>query len=254
MSTTTYARAASCRPRLHLANIIRTNRNTNSPRLAFYAPWLAEMGFVPDALVQFLPEPGGLSFTLCNENIPKYSSLFSYTKKIGGTLMRVNLHRHRPEPMLCLSGAALDGTGLIFGDSLLIRYDPGFIRMRKLPDAGARLVDSHVTGAWLPNAGFLPDSVLTLANKPGLITCTLKENDAGRIQQRTAELVSHARLHKLTLLQVRKAKYDKGFCHFFDIPDPCLQAAGFIKGEPLLAFYSYGLIKLQKPDLSSLGF
>ena len=246
--------AALCRPGLHLTSITRTNKSTSNPRLGFYAPWLGEMGFVPDALVQFLPEPGGMTFSLCNENIVKYSTLLRNTKESGGTLLHVNLHRHRPEPMLCLSGAALDGTGLTFGDSLLIRYEPGFIRMRKLPGDGVKLVCPHVSGPWLSEAGFLPDAVFTMDCEPGLVTCTLWENDINRIRQRTAELVRHARLHKLKLLQVQKWKYKRGLCQFFDIPHSCLKVAGFSKEEPLLALYSYGLIKLQKPDFVGLGF
>jgi len=48
------------------------------------------MGFVPGALVQALPEPSGMVFNLCDENICKYSELVSDTKEKGGKLMSVS--------------------------------------------------------------------------------------------------------------------------------------------------------------------
>ena len=227
--------------------ITRINRNTSSPRLAFHGKWLGAMGFLPGALVQFVPELGGMTFTLCDENIQKYSELDRQTKEQGGILMQV--YEYRDGLQLCISGARLDATGLIFGDALLIRYEPGFVHMRRLPGM-AKLVTPHVVGQWLAESGFVPNAVLTMASEPGLITCTLHENGL----ERTAELVKYARANKLKLIQVQKEKYKHGVIQWIDIPPPCLEKAGFTPDDALLAVYEYGLIKLQKPDFVSLGF
>ena len=42
------------------------------PRITLSGEWLAEMGFVKGALVQALPEKGGMAFNLRDENIQKY--------------------------------------------------------------------------------------------------------------------------------------------------------------------------------------
>ena len=233
-----------------IASVTRTNRQTSNPRIQFYAEWLRGMGFVPDALVQFLPESDGISFILCNENIPRYSNLLLQTIERGGTLMNVKSHRHREDPQLCLSGAHLNRTGLAYGDNLIIRYEYGSIRMRKLPGGAVKLVNPHLVGQWLADSGFLPDEVLTVASEPGVIICKLQEN--GR--ERTAELVKFAREKKLKLIQVQKIKYSKSIIHYFDIPPSCLEKAEFTPDDTLLATYEHGVIKLQKPDFVGLGF
>lgn len=43
---------------LHLAHVTRRSKSSNSPRLAFCAGWMADIGFIPNALVQYLPELG----------------------------------------------------------------------------------------------------------------------------------------------------------------------------------------------------
>ena len=164
--------------------------------------------------------------------------------------MHINLHKHRDDPQLCLSGTHFKRTGLVYGDNLIIRYQYGFIRMSKLPGDGVKLVNSHLVGQWLADSGFLPDEVLTVASEPGLITCKLQENGRGR----TAELVRFARENKLKLLQVQRVNYSRSFILYFDIPASSLEKAGFSPDDTLLATYEHGLIKLQKPDFVGLGF
>ena len=243
---------------VHLSHVTRTNRDTSNPRLVFTADWLDEMGFVPGALVQYLPEKHGITFILCNENIHKYSDLSHTTKEQGGSLMQVYHYRYGLQ--LCVSGSALDCTELKYGDTLITRYKYGFIKIRKLPHSAVTLVSSHISGAWLVESGFTQDAALTIAAEPGMITCTLQENDPTMLKERTTELVKYARQNKLNLIQVQKTKYKKrvsrgqGVYQFFDIPHTCLEKAGFSPNEMLLAFYKPGLINLQKPDFVALGF
>jgi len=231
-----------------IASVTRINRNTSSPRLDFHADWLGAMGFVSGALVQYIPELGGMTFTLCDENIQRYSELDRVTKERGGTLMQVYCYRDGLQ--LCISGARLNDTGLIWGDRLLVRYEHGLVRMRKLPQGAVKLVTTHIVGKWLAESGFIPDAVLSVASEPGLITFTLHENGV----ERTAELVKYSRANKLKLLQVQKEPYKHGLIQWFDIPPSCMEKAGFNPDDSMLAVYEYGTIKLQKPDLVALGF
>jgi len=206
------------------------------------------MGFTSGALVQYLPENGGMTFTLFNENIPSYSDLYHDTKAKNGTLMQVYCRRDGWQ--LCVCSAALGPTGLQYGDSLIVRYEYGFIRLRKLPKGAVQLVTPHVVGKWLTVAGFVPDAVLTVAAQLGTITCTLHENGI----ERTAELVKYARANKLQLLQVQHSKYKHGVLQWIDLPKSCLDIAGFTPDDTLLATYEHGFIQLQKPDFVGLGF
>ena len=238
-----------------VATITRINKRTNSPRLNFYAEWMGAMGFVSGALMQFMPEQGGMTFTLCNENIHSYSELDHRTKEKGGVLMQVHLYRDGLN--FCVSGFQLNDIGIAWGDRLLVRYEYGLVRMRKLPPGEATLTTSRVAGKWLAKSGFVPGAVLTVGATPGLITCELQPNGV----ERTAQLVKYARANKLQLVQVRKQThklrkppYKHGAIQWFDIPYTCLEKAGFVTGEPLIATYKYGTIMLQKPNFTEVGF
>jgi hypothetical protein len=235
---------------IHPACVSRTSVRSNSPRVVFSASWLAGMGFIPDALVQYFPEDGGLSFVLCNENIPLYSELFRDMKQKGGTLLQVYYCRQRDNLQLCISGSQLDRTGLAFGDKLIAKYEYGYIRMRKLLDNNTKIVTPHLVGKWLSGLGFSANEVFTVAAEPGLITCTLHENGL----ERTAELVKLARANQLKLLQVQHVQYKHDDLTFIDIPSDCIKKAGFALDDTFIANYEYGLIKLQKPDFVGLGF
>jgi len=232
-----------------LVNITRIRKDGQAPRLVFSNNCLAQIGFTAGALVQYLPENGGMSFTLCNEDIPSYSDLYHAAKAKNGMLMQV--YRYRDGLQLCVSGAVLGPTGLQYGDALIARYEYGFIRLRKLPKGSVKLVTSHVIGQWLVEAGFVSDAVLTVDAQPGIITCTLQENGL----EKTAELVKYARANKLKLLQVQYAKYNRSsVLQWIDLPQSSLDSAGFAPDDALLATYEYGFIQLQKPDFIGLGF
>lgn len=235
---------------VHLVSVSRTRIGSNHPRLMLCgADWMAGMGFVPDALVQYFPEEGGLSFVLCNENIQSYSELARDTKARGGTLIQVYYHI-RNGIQLSITGSQLDRTSLLYGDKLVVRYEYGHIRMRRLPASNTKIVTSHLVGMWLSELGFNGGEVFTVAAEPGLITCTLHENGI----ERTTELVKYARANQLKLMQVQRSRYMHGVMHYIDIPAPCFETAGFPFDASFLAVYEYGLIKLQELDFVGLGF
>ena len=221
----------------------------NSPAILFFAEWLRPMGFVPNALVQFVPENDGAVFRLCNENIALYSELFEETEKIGGVLIHAKMYRHRYYPCLSASGNIVRRTGLMFGDNLIARYEYGFIRLRKLPEGRIKIVTSRIFGKWLDELGFVCDAVLTIKSDPDLIICELQENGA----ERTGELVKYARDNKLNLLQVH-AQRDNNNYQQFEIPQSRFIKAGFAPDSAYLATYEYGRIQLQRLDFEALGF
>ena len=59
------------------------------PRIVCGGLWLPGMGFKAGALVQALPEPNGISFRLCDENIKSYSALSRETDEQNGKLIQV---------------------------------------------------------------------------------------------------------------------------------------------------------------------
>ena len=115
-------------------SVMGTGRGAySSPAIFFHPPWLPDMGFIPGALVQVLPETEGMFFVLCDENIRKYSQLLQTTEEKRGTLITVSC--------CCGTGASLEiegqyilNAGLDAGDHLIARYEYGLIRVRKLSE------------------------------------------------------------------------------------------------------------------------
>jgi len=91
------------------------------------------MGFTPDALVQVLPEAGGLFFILCDENIRKYSELLQATEEKNGELITVDCCC-RTGILIEIGGYCIRNAGLDIGDNLIVQYEYGLIRVRKLPE------------------------------------------------------------------------------------------------------------------------
>ena len=100
------------------------------PLISFSAPWLPEMGFTPGALVQVLPESGGILFILCDDIPAKYSELLRATEEKKGTLITVD--------DCCVTGIRIEidgycirNAGLDVGDHLVAQYEYGLIRVRR---------------------------------------------------------------------------------------------------------------------------
>ena len=104
------------------------------PVIALCPPWLPDMGFTPGALVQVLPEAGGMFFILCDENIWKFSELLLATEEKNGTLIIVDCCRAGAR--LEIEGGYVRNAGLDIGDHLIVWYEYGLIRVRKLPEVG----------------------------------------------------------------------------------------------------------------------
>ena len=239
-----------------------THRKKRCPQVKFHAPWLAEMGFTPSALVQALPEPGGMTFILCNENIQKYSALDKATKEKNGKLIQVSevTHRLMTAPYLGIAGQIVFNTGLIIGDPLLARYEYGLIKVRKLPDnvlfipGDRKRKDSRaaeperkvwLVGKWLAEYGFAYDAWVTAAAVPGGITFRLYDGD----KKDYGALVKYARKNKLKLYQVKKRDRT---CYIV-AAGHCVERAGFNAGDAFIATCGYGVIHVTKPDFAYLG-
>jgi len=229
---------------IYLTKVIQ-NGKTKRPQIKLRTEWLIPMGFVPFSLVQCLPEPNGLSLTPY-ENIPKYSALVQETRDKGGLLIHSNIYKRNTSVLLTVSGEILENIGLKENDSMLIRYEYGFIRMRKLPAGIETIVTSRIFGQWLEEFGFVRDAVLTVDSVHGSINCTLQENGV----QRTHELVKYAREHKAALLQIQI--YDRK--PQFEIPPAHLSKAGFDPNDAFLACCEYGKIILLPINFNDLGF
>jgi len=209
------------------------------------------MGFVPDALVQFIPEHGGAKFRLCNENIASYSELVMRTTKLGGVLVHAKMFDHKDYPCLSVSGRVMERTGLAIGDNLIARFEPGLVHLRKVPPGQVKIVTAgRMSGKWLLESGFTPEGVLTITSEPGLIICQLQENGI----ERTAELVKLAYANDLGLIQVRRVADSRVVIPLVEIPPSRFIKAGLAPDDTCLATYGHGRIQIQKLDFNALGF
>ena len=234
------------------------------PRIFLYAPWLDELGFTPEALVQVLPEENGMAFILCDENIKRYSELLRDARKKGGKLIHVYLadDASHQGTAVSITGRCIRAGGLDMYDPIIVRYDYGVIRIRKSPgtantkvivatnildkNTGYPIPKVRLYGEWLSGIGFIPDALAVAAAGPGVITFELKDNGI----EDYSGLVKYARQSKAKLIQVRK---ERDF-PMIGLTGPIVSRAGFSMGDIFIASYAYGTIKLQKADLKQLGF
>ena len=236
---------------LYLTSVVCRKGTTNAPGIIFYTEWTKPMGFVPDALVQFIPEDGGAKFRLCNENIASYSRLMQETTALGGVLIHAKMFDHRYYPCLTVSGEVVRRTGLVIGDNLIARFEPGLVHLRKIPPGQVKVVIAgRMSGKWLLELGFAPEEVLTIAAETGCIICQLQPNGI----ERTAELVKYARTNAMSLVQVRRVADSRVVIPLIEIQPSRFTKAGFATNDTLLATYEHGRISLEKLDFKALGF
>ena len=223
------------------------------PRVTLCGGWLADSGFVPGALTQFTPERKGLAFRLFDENINSYSSLFNETREAGGTLIRVSKSTDRG-PVLSSYNSLIRNTGLFFGDSLIARYEYGFIRVRKLP-CRTKFIPVQIFkdsvrlhGNWLGGTGFVPGMYVTAASEiPETLTLRFWDGGPGLFRN----LAQYARKYNISILRVNAGP---GYVRYLDIPCSRFEIAGLCPDTGFLAWYKYGIIKLRKPNWKELGF
>ena len=140
------------------------------------------------------------------------------------------------------------------GDFLATKYEKGVIIARKLPYAQKYYVVTtqnygaflRLNGAWLSDAGFIPDDIVLVLSKPGnIILRAWKDNTKSHI-----EIVKFARTHKCQIMQVQANQH----ITYFDLNDYILSRANFEAHDIIGVHYEYGTITLFKPDLKPLGF
>ena len=251
---------------IQTATVHRSGRAANSrPRVQFCGDWLTGIGFVNGGLVQTLPEPDGLAFNLCNENIGSYSGLYQSTKEQGGALNRIYVSnsRYSKGPTFVTTGKHILSGGLKVGDSLVAYYEYGRIRVRRLGDNvrlihAARMKDPRtkelrpkvfIWGDWLNGIGFPPDTLVTVASEPGLLT--FAAHGEAVIY---SEIVRFARKNKLRLIQVGYKTGQKTNGTIISLQNSCIERAGFCLDDIFYVTYEFGVIKLQKLDLEKFGF
>jgi len=115
-------------------SVLGTRRGDfSSPAIVLRHTWLPDMGFTSGALVQVLPEAGGLFFILCDENIRKFSELLQATEEKKGELITVDCCC-RTGIRIEIDGYCVRNAGLDVGDPLTVHYEYGLIRVRKQPE------------------------------------------------------------------------------------------------------------------------
>jgi len=222
-----------------------TRSSKNKPQLSIYTDWLTTVGFTPNSLVQFLPEPFGFTFTLCN-SIPSYSKLARSTREKGGVLKNVHFCNIFKKPHLTVTGVSMERTGLLYGDKTLAHYEYGFVRARKIPEGALKVVTTpeRIAGKFLSQLGHAAGAVLLATPQRGLITCEFQENG----MERALELVRYARANRLYLLQLTDTRDKDRNIFKLDIPASCLARADILPDDALIVSYSDGRLQLQKSD------
>jgi len=249
---------------IHLLSVVNAGTRCQRPSIAFYADWLPDMGFTPGALAAAAPCPGGMLFSLCDENIKRYSELDAATKEKGGRLIQARHATGLPGPALAISGEVVTNAGLVIGDALIAFYEYGLIRVRK-NTGGVRAM--HVTsrkdkltglpvpmlcftGGQLPEFGFVRDALVTAAITCGCITFELRDEGIDKY----SDLVRFTRQNRMKLLQVRQKPARGNMTPYIALTGSCLTEAGFAIGDGVLAVFTQGRIKVQNAGVTDMAF
>jgi hypothetical protein len=227
------------------------------------------MGFIPGSLVQSLPEEdGGMSFILSNGNIPNYSELDSATKKLGGKLLQVYpVSRSTDCAALEVTGKGIiHNAGLDYGDTLVVRYDYGFIKARKVPPDErvifmARLKKPHtghtypklkLFGNWLLDLGFTPGTFVSAFSEPGLITFKVPNGNSENYHD-SARIARKNKARVINVYNVQHTDKERSYPNII-VTGSFISRAGFALDDTLIARCERGIIKLRKLDFEQLGF
>lgn len=258
-----------------LLTVSKTGGALIRPKICVIGTWLAEMGFEPDSLVMAIPKQDGMTFTLCDENIKKYSDLVKSTKEQKGKLMQIILmsHKGKKSPTLITTGNYIRSGGLEIGDNIVVRYEYGIIKIKKLDFVRLGLTEhshtkiavvgkskrkqahNHVptirlTGDWLAKIGFEKDGLVTAFSEPNTIIFQSQDDGIGKY----STLVKYARENKMRLIQVSQISNRIKQVPSIFLTGSCLEHADFQINDVFVAEYEQGLIKLKKINFDTLGF
>jgi len=205
--------------------------------------WLAGMGFVYDAPVWAVPQDNGFTLALRGEHgVNEVGKLIHVGREGVKLALTLNFAKN------------FAVAGLNAGDYLAARFEYGIIQARKLPDAqnyyvvGSRDYDAflQMCGGWLDDAGFVPDTITTVAVADGSITLRAWQDTTASY----GDIVKLARERKCQIIQPKRNQY----VTVVDISSYILGGAGFKTGDIAGIRYEYGSMTVFKPDLQKLGF
>jgi hypothetical protein len=241
------------------------------PKVSFSGNWLSDMGFETDALVMATPQPGGLTFTLCDEQITRYSDLVRQTREKNGKLLQVIhvTYKGIRYPAVATYGAYLLSGGLSIGDTVIARYAPGIIRMKQLDQnaygenaqfatvgsikekrSACHMAKVRLTGPCLSAAGFEKDTLVLARPEQGKLTLTLQDEGI----KRYSDLVKFARKHKLKLLQVAAVSNRGKPVPHIGLTGSVLSAAGLEMDDLFVITARPESLTLEKIAFTALGF
>ncbi len=223
------------------------------PKITIQCGWLAEAGFVPGALVQGLPERGGLAFRLCDECAAPYSGLARHTAEGGGKLFQMagRTDGGSTTPVLHTSGRYIQNAGLSAGDTVVEEHGYGLVRLRRVrlapnerlalpaiakdPATGGRRVRVRLCGKWLAEFGFGVGAVLSVRPGPGSLE--LRVEPPGD----PVPLVRRARREGTKIVQMSDEPHGRnGPTPFVGMTGSAIDAAGFGFDDVLVVSCSQG--------------
>ena len=106
------------------------------PKIRLGHSWMADEGFVKDALVSVQAEPDNqtITFWLENEGILRYQDLVKQARQPHRRLIQVSESSSRGNytPCLTVSGSLLSRAGFDIGDAVIVTHHYGLIRCHKI--------------------------------------------------------------------------------------------------------------------------
>jgi len=224
---------------------VNKKKPTHRPRVVIRHAWLPDFGFAHNASALATHQTDGFTVSLCDGTSATTNDepiIHVRCNSRGYTSLSFSIPQN--------------GSALVAGDILAAKYEHGIITAQKLPHAQKYyVISSHVnyphdpfldiSGHWLSDIGFAPDTIVTASMTKGLITLSAWMDKT----KSYSELVQFARKNKYQIIQTRKNQ----LAATLEIPGYLLANAGFAFGGIIGVYYAYGRIKFFKPDLQKLG-
>ena len=231
--------------KMGVVRVTTTKKPPYRSKIKITSPFLNDIGFIQGTPIIATLRPDG--FTLNLRDINGADKMCGNSK-----LIHVGLDGKKTTLTLNFSNN-FSTPELSTDDFLAIRYEYGVITAKKLPPAQKYYVVAaqnygaflRLNGAWLTEAGFMPDAIVTVARQPGNITLRTWEDMTSTYD----EIVKFARAHQYQVMQVQRNQE----ITFFDLDGYLLNRAGFETNSIAGINYEYGTISLFKPDLQKLG-
>lgn len=200
---------------------VATMTHKTQAKILITGSLLERFGFVPETIVTVFSENGQLILSAQGTGLDCYKQVVGEVRKRRGHLIQIfSWKRKKIETHLVLEGAWLERQGFAIGNPILVRFEPGLIRINHiplsemgfstLPGATYRIStvqhQKHIPliqfkAKWLQDYNFLPGQTVSVSYESGFLTLNCcSDNQIRQVNIWSKNNVPYLRIAGLWLL------------------------------------------------------